>query len=594
LGQCALRTTPDSARDRQPRLSQSANIILVSDARVDNRAELINELKITDRPQLEVADSLIIMRAYQRWGELSPEKIVGDFAFALWDADQRHLFCARDAIGVRPFYYLLSASCFAFASEIKAIKTLAQFSACINEQKVADYLLWSFDDLEATFYRDVRKLKPAHSLTVNTDKASPRRYWNLDPQREIHMNSQSAYVEAFQELFTDAVRVRMRCADPVGSTLSGGLDSSAIACTAQRLQNQIHEKKMTVVSAIFSALPGPELAQVDEHRYIHAVTDRGGFKHVVVHPDEYNPLLDPSELYTILDEPFFAPTQFLFWAIYRGARDAGLRVLLDGTDGDSTVSHGESYLADLVHSFRWYSAYHSAAELAAVQGNSLRSTLWAHGVAPALPGGLVRAVRKVRGDQREYWSGEGLLDVSFLNHLQLPPDKVRFQGDGYKRYVSSRQKHYDELASPLIPLALELFDVLAAKHGLEVRYPFFDRRMIEFCLALPQNLKFDQGWSRYVLRAAMEGILPSEVQWRTSKANLPVAFARQMMAYERPRLDQSIMGSETFLPGVIDPSVLQSAYRRCREDPVRYLTETYMVFGAANLDNWIKTSNVQF
>ncbi len=591
LGQCMLCTTPELVHDRQPRLSLHADLILVADARIDNRDEMIKALAISNRPALEIPDSQIILSAYQKWGAACPEKLVGDYAFAIWDIRNKQMFCARDAVGVKPLYYYLSGQYLAFASEIKALLTLSELPRRLNEKKIADYLLWSFEDTQATFYSDILRLKPAHTLNVTLDDSSSRRYWSLDPHREIHLRSRQDYIEAFKDIFTDSVQARMRSILPIGSTLSGGLDSSSIACTAQQIMARNHGgKKIQTVSAIFQDLPEPVLSQVDERDYISTAINDGGYHPVFVYPERISPLIDLQDLYHVLDEPFFTPTQFLFWTLYQGAKEAGIGVLLDGTDGDSTVSHGEEYLLDLSRSLRWMSLYREAAYLANVERRSVRSTVWNHVMAPILPAPLAGAVRRHRGTGSQGWTARGLLSMDFARRVGINEKKNHINNYHHSPFANARYKHYVEMTSGSNSMALELFDKLSAAFSLEVRFPFFDRRLMEFCLALPPDQILYQGWTRYILRAAMQEELPASIQWRTSKANLPAAFSQQLFVHEQRALNQAFLNETNFLCDYIDPTILKDAYLRYRANPPEHIMEAYSIFGALTLQYWLNHS----
>src|SRR3989442_1004237 len=225
---------------------------LHADARIDNRAELCSVLSAPST----VTDAELILQAYARWGERCPEHLLGDFAFALWDARRGFLFCARDHFGVKPFYYHhRPGRLFAFASEIKGLLVLSDVPRRLNETRVADYLVPLLEDKEITFYEGIVRLPPAHHMTVSRDGVRIEQYWALDPDREIRMKSDGEYAAAFREIFTEAVRCRLARPIPVGSMLSGGLDSSSIVFVAPKLLAEDGSRELHTFSAIFPHLP---------------------------------------------------------------------------------------------------------------------------------------------------------------------------------------------------------------------------------------------------------------------------------------------------------------------------------------------------
>ena len=237
MGLCHLRLciTPESLHEHLPMPDAAQNLVLTADARIDNRDELINELAIAETGHRVVTDSELILAAYARWGEGCPERLVGDFAFAIWDGRNQTLFCARDHFGVKPFYYHRSGRFFAFASEIRALLRLKAISGRVNETKVADFLGRTELDPTTTFYQDLLQLPAAHSMVIGHERSAIRCYWALDGSRELRLKSDDEYDEAFRAHFTRAVRDHVRSAYPIGSLLSGGLDSSSIVAVAKKV-----------------------------------------------------------------------------------------------------------------------------------------------------------------------------------------------------------------------------------------------------------------------------------------------------------------------------------------------------------------------
>src|SRR3989454_383913 len=344
LGHGMLHTTPESLREQQPLVGTRGDLVLVADARIDNRAELCSLLPAPS----DATDAELILAAYERWGEHCPEHLLGDFAFAIWDARRQIVFCTRDHFGVKPFYYHhRPGRLFAFASEIKGLLVLSEVPRRLNETRVADYLVPLLEDKEITFYEEIVRLPPAHRMVVTREGVRIEQYWALDPEREIRMKSDAEYAAAFREIFTEAVRCRLRSAFPVGSMLSGGLDSSSIVCVARKLLAENGGGRLHTFSAIF-----PDVPECDERGYIDAVVAGGGVEPHYVRGDRLNPFADLDQVFHHEDEPFFAPNLFLHWGLYSAGEQEGVRVLLDGIDGDTTVSHGVSYLAELARSGR--------------------------------------------------------------------------------------------------------------------------------------------------------------------------------------------------------------------------------------------------
>ena len=192
LGHRMFWTTPESLHEKLPLVNETGDLVLTADARIDNREELIAALGVTGRPHEAISDSALILGAYEKWGERSQEKLLGDFAFAIWDRRKQVLFCARDHFGVKPFYYYRSGRAFVFGSEIKTLLCLSEVPRRLNEVRIGDYLASLLEDQAITFYQDVFRLPAAHSITVSSYERQPMHYWSLDPSREVRLASNEA------------------------------------------------------------------------------------------------------------------------------------------------------------------------------------------------------------------------------------------------------------------------------------------------------------------------------------------------------------------------------------------------------------------
>jgi asparagine synthase (glutamine-hydrolysing) len=592
LGHRMLWTTPESLEEKLPHVSQTADLALTADARIDNRDELTAALDLTDCPRGEITDSQLILAAYEKWDEHCPEKLLGDFAFAIWDRRRQRLFCARDHLGLKPFYYHRSSRAFVFASEIKALLSLPEVPRRLNEIKVADHLAGMFEDREITFYRDIFRLPAAHSMTVSPAGTQVRPYWSLDPKRELRLRSNEEYAERFRELFTETVRCRLRSAFPVGSLLSGGLDSSSIVCTARNLLSDNRGGRLHTFSAIFPSLPEADLRRIDERPFIEAVLATGGVEPHYVHADRLSPLTDLDRVLWHEDEAVLAPNLYMHWALYGAARQQGVRVLLDGIDGDTTVSHGLEYLAELTYRGRWKTLLTEATALSRKSTASFtpRRVVWEYGLKPLVPRPAALLRQVCRGHTRRLTAISPIINPAFARRIGLVSRVQTLLRSRSRAARSARHAHWNGLRAGLVPAALEMADRAAAAFALEPRYPFFDRRLMEFCLALPPDQKLHQGWTRVVMRRAMANILPHEVQWRIGKANLSPNFQGRLLDYDRALMDEIILYDPSLIEQYVDVPTLRRVYER-------YISQqtskaALVVYGAITLALWLRKGNL--
>jgi asparagine synthase (glutamine-hydrolysing) len=597
FGHRMLWTTPESLLEKLPFVNQTGNLVISADCRIDNRDELIYVLQFDYCPPEKITDSQLILAAYEKWGEQCPEHLLGDFAFAIWDKQKQILFCARDHMGVKPFYYhYQTGRIFAFGSEIKALLCLQEIPRQLNEVKVGDYLAANLQDKSNTFYQDIFRLPPASSLTVNAKGIQIQSYWTLDPKRELRLNSDEEYAEALREIFAEAVRCRLRSAFTVGSHLSGGLDSSSITCMARQLLIQEGKNRsLHTFSNIFDAVP-----ESDERSFIEAVIAQGDMIPHYVHADEMGPLSNLEEIFRYQDEVISAPTHFLAWELNDAAHKTGARVVLDGFDGDNTISHGDGYFAELANKGEWATFAVEAEALRELVGASPMSILryygltcleqlarrwkWVafvretnqilqyfnisrrqiflrHGLKPLLPQFVLKVWHFLRGHNQPESNANAIINPSFAKRIGLEKRVQAFENRS-SQPLTERESHCRDLTSGILTQALEISDHYAAAFGLEVRHPFMDKRLLEFCLSLPAEQKLHKGWSRLVMRRAMKNVLPEEVQWRRGKSDMSPSFDYGLLTLDRQVLDRAILNHLESIEAYADTKVLRTAYER--------------------------------
>jgi asparagine synthase (glutamine-hydrolysing) len=588
-----LWTTPESVQERLPRVHHARNLVLTADARIDNRDDLIDVLGLDDRRPAEIGDGELILAAYEKWGERCPEHLLGDFSFALWDAGRKELFCARDPMGVKSLYYLRSSRLFVFASEIKGLFCLPEVPRRLNETRVADHLTGIFEDKAITFYQDIARLPPAHSMTVDAERTRLRPYWTLDHVHEVRLGSDEAYSEAFRDIFVEAVRCRLRSISPVGSALSGGLDSSSIVCAARKVFAADGQRRLHTFSAIFPTV-APVDARIDERPYIEAVLEAGGLEPHTIRADLLNPLVDYDKILWHADEVVPAPNLYLDWEIMGVARQHEIRVLLSGFDGDSAVSHGYEALSEFIRQGRWGALMAESRSLLGRNKSPMSpwKFIWAYGLRPLAPEPLVESWRLLRKRPRVPLPIDTLIDPDFARRIGLAERAQALRKNGHGLIPSAKEMHWAALTSGLLSYALELLDKVAAARSLEVRFPFFDRRLLEFCVALPPAQKLRQGWTRAILRNAMAGILPQKVQWRVGKSNLGANFKLKLLEHERETLEAAVLDKSRTLAGYVDIPALHAMYRRYEAQPVQQERDALALYFAVTLAMWLRTSGL--
>lgn len=581
FGHQMLWTTPESLHEKLP--FEESGLVITSDARIDNRKELSEELDIEDKE--DVSDSYFILKSYEKWGEDCPKYLLGDFAFAIWDKNEEKLFCARDHMGVKPFYYYISNDKFFFATELKAIFFNQEIPRKINELKVADFLSSMFEDREITFYEDILRLPASNFIKICKNNFKIDKYWSLNLEKRLKLDSDEKYTKKFRDAFNESVKCRLRSAFPIGSMLSGGLDSSSIVCTASEILSKNGNQKLKTFSAVFDDMP-----ECDESHYIKKVVEEKEIEPHYVHADKISPLVGIKKILWQREEPLYSPNIYIDWVLFNEAQNNGVRIILDGYDGDTTISHGEAYLLDLFRKMKFIRL------LKEIKGISYRLnynpiTLFLYGcIFPIVPNKMKMFYRLLRGYgfqngvYNELIREEFALQVNLKSRIQILEKFTEIKNQNPRKY------HYNLLDSGEFQFVLEVLDGIAGIFSLEPRYPFFDKRLMELCLSLPTEQKMHNGWDRIIMRRAMEDILPKEVQWRLSKSNLGPNFDQGLIKFEKDIIEDVIYNNFHLINKYIDYNKLESAYKRYRKGQYkigRPEDDVMTVWKALNLNLWL-------
>ncbi|TPM36154.1 lasso peptide isopeptide bond-forming cyclase [Mesorhizobium sp. B2-3-4] len=583
LGHAWLNTTGEASPG--PLTMAGGKLAITADCRLDNRDELLARLGIRDG---SVPDAVLLMRAYLRWGEASPTHLQGDFAFAIWDAERQFLFCARDHFGVKPFYYHAADRRFAFASEIGPMLGLDGVGARLSERRISGFLAGLPDDPQSTPYSDIFALPARHSLTVSAQRVVLRRYWQIEPSQRA---SRSDVAEEFAHLFSQSVRNRMRGSPSIGAMLSGGLDSSSIACVAG-LRNAAERKpKLPTFSLVFD-----KGSSMDERRFIDAVLDQQRADPTLIPVGNYAPFAEFDRVLEEQEGTFLAPGLTLTRGIYRTAGAKGIKVLLDGHGGDEVVSQGHGHLHELANGGRWMALWREIRSASDTYGDStlglylqfltLYGPAWRIARLRHLGNRVLNRIRKPIRAPRGW---RDLVNPDLATRTELTE---RFHRAGYMPpgvQASDALSHRWILSNGYVPHSFEVLDKAAANFGVEPRYPFWDKRLVEFCLGLPGEEKLSRGFGRYVLRRAMEGILPPAVQWRRDKIDFTANLVNGMVRNHRDLLDQLLVSDAGRIAPYVNLPQVSAAYARLLRQPERAAPlDVQYVWRSASLSLWLR------
>jgi asparagine synthase (glutamine-hydrolysing) len=493
-----------SSNGHQPLAAADGALWVVFNGEIYNYVEIRDELQARGHRFRTATDTEVILAAYREWGVECLSRFNGMWAFVLWDVSGRRLFGARDRFGIKPLYYRNTVAAFSFASEIKALIVDGSPTFDVRQEAILDFLTTGFVDHSArSFFVGVEQLPAAHYFIADANGLRIARYWELDDARRP-VDGDRAESLRVGEIFNDAVRIHMRSDVPIGSCLSGGIDSSAIVCVANRLlrQNSTASSTQETFSSCFDD------PRFDERPFIERVLEQTGARANFVFPRGEDL---PSEIAAVVwhhDEPFATTSVYAQWKVMQKAAERGVKVILDGQGGDELFAGYHTYFgyhfADLLRHGRLAALWREARGYARVHGVSMRVAL-NRLVEPLLGAALRRAIRA-----RLKHEGAGL-NREFLRSGGDEADAPH--SDGSRLYGRLREL----LTSSSLPALLRYEDRDSMAFSVEARVPFLDVRLVELAFSLPASLKIDRGTTKVVLREALRGIIPESVRTRTDK-----------------------------------------------------------------------------
>jgi len=517
LGHRRLAILDVSECGKQP-MSYLERYVITYNGEIYNYLEIREELAAVGYRFHSGTDTEVILAAYDRWGADCVERFNGMWAFALHDRVRNLVFCSRDRFGVKPFYFSDQSDRFTFGSEIKQVLKGRREAAVANLDMVRDFLIEGLHDHTcSTFFAGIASLPAGHNLVFNlTDMQFQKtRWYTLVGRTPAPGQSVARLSTQFLTQLKSAIALRLRADVPVGTCLSGGLDSSSIATLAASMYH-------ASASAPFRAVHARSLESAfDESMFARVVAQSGDIALTIVTPgaDEFSTMIE--EVAYAQEEPFASPSIFMQYFVFQKARESGCKVMLDGQGGDETLLGYERYFSTHLQAKEGMAL---ARELRAINRNNavrIRSLL-AHMLYfryAAIRMGVLR---------RRF----GFLKNRYLRHFPNI-EKMAAASRDMAALQTTEIEHFQ------LPHLLRYEDRNSMRHSVEARLPFLDYRMVELCLGLDPGLKMRQGWTKYILRSAMRGLMPDAITWRKSKLGF-TAPARTWTASIEPAMRLAI------------------------------------------------------
>ncbi len=586
-----------SDRGLQPMSSADGATWIVFNGEIYNFQELRSELESHGQSFQTGTDTEALLQAYLHWGEDCLDRLQGMYGFAIWDGRSGRLFCARDRLGIKPFYYATPKGYFIFASEIKGLLPFPGVEVEADDDAAVGFLVHGNCDYgERTILKGVKALPAGHALTLDvaTTQLAIKRYWSLNPNHDsgAPASTDDERVAALRDRLLDTMRRHLISDVRAGSCLSGGLDSSVVVGLIGKIQSEQPEAASAVGENLYTFTSCYEYKEIDEREYALAVANDIKAKAHLVFPSAEDFWSDFERMAWHQDMPFNGLAYYAQWRVMRAAKEAGVKVLLDGQGGDEVfggyAKFRYAYMASLLRSGR---LFRIAREVGAMikQGDS-------------------RYVLNIRNGYRYLpKSARRLLNLDSTLQAAMKADWNRVVADnsspatrwwrnaaggrnGDGAGTAMQRIQIDDILVDTLPLLLRMEDRSSMAFSIEARVPLLDHKLVEYGVSLPDHLKVRDGWSKYAVRQAVRGIIPERVRLRRSKLGFAAPDRLWIQRDLRKHISE-LIADDLRCRKYIDPAHL----RRWNASPQAEAatTESWLgLFRVLSLEMWMRAFKV--
>lgn len=581
LGHLMLYNTPESLHETLPLYHAESGLTITADARIDNRDQL---LAILDLPLINkhlVTDSLLILKAYEKYGEDCVKYLIGDFAFAIWDERRQKLFCARDQMGIKPFFYYLDKNIFAFASEKKGILCLKQIDADIDEQYMYNQMqIQPQQFLDETLYVNIKRIIPAQCISVDYKQAklTIRQYWEPDTQIECKLNSREEYLEQLRFHFEEAVRCRLRSAYTVGAELSGGIDSSAIVGVANNMLKAAG-KGISTFSHVLPSGTDEQFHYMDEKQAIEEILRFNGLNdHTYISHNGFKDFKEEADFSLKTDDGPEVWDSTWLTATKRTAQQKNIRTILSGFLGDEIFQNNRNLIfLDMLYEKQYFRYFFN-------KGPGRRQKLNF-----ILPYRLTRLLHKVRNIFGIYDVAINVIDQVFNvpNRYKKKMNEPLWLNPYHKtRFKNFRSYQVWRIFNSLAYARMESETRMGLNFRTETRFPMADIRLIQFYLSVPAYLKCGGDIKRYAFRKALEDYFPPNLSSLDYKSAFTVPFKNLLFP-------QMFKEAVEILDNVKTDPLIKKGLDITGLDPsnnTRYNTKEFFIRAKLNFLRWVENS----
>jgi asparagine synthase (glutamine-hydrolysing) len=548
LGQRRLSILDLSEAGKQPMAYADGRYWITYNGEIFNFIEVREELQQLGHSFKSETDTEVILAAYAQWGNACLNKFNGMWAFAIWDEQEKTLFLARDRFGIKPLYYTFTDQFIAFASETIAFKYLDGFNRAINEERLNEIVENSLahEGLGLTIYDKIYQILPGHTLLIQKNKPVPKQKRWYDIRAKIKKGNSNTYednVKSFYNLFENACKIRMRSDVPLASALSGGLDSSSVYSMVHHISGQSvnnNRQAQQFKKAITAVFPGTDM---DEKQYAEVVAEKWGKENWICISNNMGQLAQEMENVTAKFDTITGAPMNAITKIYEGVRNEQVIVSLDGHGVDEML-FGYRYMLDKL--FYYYLEIGSVEKAILVKDvlvnlyhennrESVRKRL----------GSLISQVEKNKNSLKGILKSLLKPTKAKVDGVKIPNESNTLSDDLYhfESFPYEQQILLNDFFIYSLPTYLRDFDRAAMQHSVEVRMPFMDYRLVEFCFQLPIEHKIGAGYTKRIVRDAVKEIVPKSIVERTFKVGIgsPLVswFHNELNGYAQELLNKS-------------------------------------------------------
>ncbi len=507
----------------------------------EDRQVLIDKLGAND--DLRIKDSELMMKLYLKFGATGMQCLSNGFIFILIDLIKENVLVFRDHIGIKNVCYFKSDSSIYLSSSFKNLFNLDNKNFSLNLEKVDNFLNSNDSSNTNTFINEINKVPPLHFIKYHKDQIKIIQYSKY--KLKDNLASANDQINGLKNLLEKSVSIDRSCKhSKIGFLFSGGLDSSTIISFFRNIKKINHE--IFSFSSHYQNIGEDVSHLIDESSYQDEINKLNDIKSIRFDGCNESTLSEIDFYIEVIGQPFFFPNLYLSKKSFALASDSGVNLVMNGNDGDTVISHGYEYFQELFLSFKWIRLYKE-----------------------------INRTAKVRSQSKTFIFKRSVLDQFSFSNLQL-------------RYA--KKKHLKNISTSNHSKAIEIQSLVANYYGIEERYPFYNRELIEYCLNISPNLKNKDGHSRYILKEAIKGVVPGKIRRRHTKSNLAHALCKNFVEKDSKIIDEELSNPNKILKGYVSINDLKNSWNSLKENPRKYATRSSVpskIFSFVVLNKWL-------